>query len=221
MAQIIPKITIRSVNFGMLLLSAVVMILAVRLTVASDLDSLIAAAEQGDGAAQFNLGNMYADGRGVPQNDAEAVRWYRMAAEQGVARAQFNLGYMYAEGHGVPKNDAEAVRWYRMAAEQGVARAQFNLGIRYADGRSVPQNDAEAVRWYRMAAEQGFARVGAVQSGCRVCRRSRRSQKRCRGGAMVSHGRRAGICRGAAQSGLHVWHRRRHSQRLRTGLCLV
>ena len=56
MARINPKITIRSVYFGMLLLSAAVMILAVRLTIASELDSLKAAAEQGDAAAQFNLG---------------------------------------------------------------------------------------------------------------------------------------------------------------------
>ena len=56
MAQINPKITIRSVYFGMLLLSAVVMISAVRLTVASELDSLKVAAEQGDADAQFNLG---------------------------------------------------------------------------------------------------------------------------------------------------------------------
>ena len=74
MTQIIPKITIRSVYFGMLLLSAVVMILTVRLTVASDLDSLEAAAEQGDVEAQFDLGYMYSSGEGVPQNDAEAVR---------------------------------------------------------------------------------------------------------------------------------------------------
>ena len=40
-------------------------------------------AEQGDAVAQFNLGVSYANGDGVPENDAEAVRWYRMAAEQG------------------------------------------------------------------------------------------------------------------------------------------
>ena len=56
MAQINFKITIRPVYFGMLLLSAAVMILTVRLTVASELDSLKAAAEQGDATAQFNLG---------------------------------------------------------------------------------------------------------------------------------------------------------------------
>ena len=39
------------------------------------------AAEQGHADAQFNLGNMYANGEGVPEDDAEAARWYRMAAE--------------------------------------------------------------------------------------------------------------------------------------------
>ena len=83
MAQINPKITIRSVYLGMLLLSAVVMISAVRLTVASELDSLKTAAEQGDTTAQFNLGGMYLIGESVPKNDTEAARWFRMAAEQG------------------------------------------------------------------------------------------------------------------------------------------
>ena len=117
------------------------------------------AAEQGEAIAQSNLGVMYATGRGVPQDDAEAVRWYRLAAEQGDAIAQLNLGVMYATGRGVPQDDAEAVRWYRLAAEQGDARAQLNLGFMYATGRGVPQDDAEAVRWYRLAAEQGEARA--------------------------------------------------------------
>ena len=85
-------------------------------------------AEQGDAIAQSILGFMYANGEGVPEDDAEAVRWFRMAAEQGDATAQSNLGFMYANGEGVPENDAEAVRWYRMAAEQGDVLAQYNLG---------------------------------------------------------------------------------------------
>ncbi|MDP6734372.1 MAG: ATP-binding cassette domain-containing protein [Gammaproteobacteria bacterium] len=114
-------------------------------------------AEQGDAIAQFTLGNMYDSGRGVPENDAEAVRWYRLAAEQGGAAAQSNLGFMYENGEGVPENDAEAVKWYRLAAEQGDPFAQFNLGNMYANGNGVPENDAEAVKWYRLVAEQGYA----------------------------------------------------------------
>ena len=45
---------------------------------------------------------MYANGEGVPEDDAEAVRWYRLAAEQGLASAQLNLRFMYANGEGVP-----------------------------------------------------------------------------------------------------------------------
>ena len=40
-------------------------------------------AEEGHAAAQFNLGWMYEDSLGVPQDDKEAVRGYRLAAEQG------------------------------------------------------------------------------------------------------------------------------------------
>ena len=71
---------------------------------------------------------MYANGEGVPQDDQEAVRWYRLAADQGLAQAQYNLGVMYANGEGVPQDDQEAVRWYRLAADQGLAQAQLNLG---------------------------------------------------------------------------------------------
>jgi len=112
-------------------------------------------AEEGDAGAQFNLALMYDDGRGVPQDDAEAVKWYRLAAEQGNARAQYNLGVMYANGEGVPQDYAEAVEWYRMAAEQGHTRAQFNLALKYYKGEGVPQYYAEAAKWFRLAAEQG------------------------------------------------------------------
>ena len=43
---------------------------------------------------------MYANGEGVVEDDAEAVRWYRLAADQGVAIAQHNLGLMYGRGCG-------------------------------------------------------------------------------------------------------------------------
>jgi len=56
-----------------------------------EIDALRARAEQGDAPAQFALGVMYAEGRGVPQDDAEAVRWYGLAAEQGHARTGIRL----------------------------------------------------------------------------------------------------------------------------------
>ena len=53
-----------------------------------EIDALRARAEQGDAAAQNSLGVMYDQGRGVPQDDVEAVRWYRRAAAQGLASAK-------------------------------------------------------------------------------------------------------------------------------------
>ena len=72
-------------------------------------------AEQGDPEAQYNLGDMYINGEGVPEDQAEAAHWFRLAAEQGHAEAQFDLGVMYSQGRGVPQDVVEAVRWLRLA----------------------------------------------------------------------------------------------------------
>ena len=120
-------------------------------------DETMAAAKQGEAYAQFNLGIMYEYGDGVPENDAEAVKWYRKAADQGYADAQYNLGLMYNDGEGVPENDAEAVKWYRKAADQGYADAQSNLGVMYYGGDGVPENNIRAYVWLSMAKAQGNA----------------------------------------------------------------
>ena len=86
-------------------------------------------AEQGDVSAQYFLGVMYTYGRGVPQNDAEAVKWYRKAAEQGFAQAQYNLGVMYYFGEGVSVNSIKAYMWWSLAMEQGNELATENLNI--------------------------------------------------------------------------------------------
>ena len=131
-------------------------VLASNAFAAPDFDETKAAAEQGDAVAQNNLGFMYDKGEGVPENDAEAVKWYRKAADHGYAKAQFNLGVMYDNGNGVPENDAEAVKWYRKAADHGDAEAQYNLGVMYYNGDGVPENDVRAYVWLSMAKTQGY-----------------------------------------------------------------
>ena len=124
---------------------------------APDVAGLRSLATEGDAAAQFDLGDRYFTGEGVPQDDGEALRWFRLAAAQGHARAQASLGFMYATGEGVPQDDGEAARWYRLAADQGYAAAQFSLGVKHFSGEGVPQDDGEALRWFRLAAAQGHA----------------------------------------------------------------
>jgi TPR repeat protein len=113
-------------------------------------------AEQGSANAQFNLGFMYENGQGVPQDDAAAMSWYRKAAEQGFAMAQLGLGVMYVDGRGgVPQDYDTAVSWYRKAAEQGNALGQLGLGLMYASGRGVPQDYVTAHMWLNLAAGSG------------------------------------------------------------------
>ena len=109
-------------------------------------------AEQGAANAQNDLGVMYYNGEGVPQDYVEAVRWYRLAADQGFAVAQLNLGVMYDRGRGVPQDYVEAVRWYRLAVDQGFAAAQYNLGFMYDRGRGVTLDYVEALKWVNLAA---------------------------------------------------------------------
>ncbi len=108
-------------------------------------------AQAGDPAAQYRLGVMYAEGKGVAPNDAEAALWFERAAEQGEPMAQYNLGASYAEGTGVRKDMAAAAKWFRRAADQGVSLAQLNLGLLYANGAGVPLDNVEALKWIDLA----------------------------------------------------------------------
>ena len=83
-------------------------------------------AEQGDVDAQFHVGFMYNVGEGVPQDQKEAAKWYRLAAKQNDAWAQNNLGVLYVEGEGVPKNYRMARKWFAAAAQHD-ADALSNL----------------------------------------------------------------------------------------------
>ena len=77
------------------------------------------AAERGDSDAQNNLGASYANGNGVPQNYALAVKWYGKSAKQNNSMAQKNLGVCYFNGQGVPQDFVEAYKWYAVAAANG------------------------------------------------------------------------------------------------------
>ena len=79
-------------------------------------ESVLALTSQGlPGQAEILLGYRNATGGGVLKDDAEAVRWYRMAAEQGEALGQVLLGRMYATGQGVPEDSVLAHMWLNIA----------------------------------------------------------------------------------------------------------
>jgi len=97
---------------------------------------------------QFNLGRIYgkatgtyAKARAAPQDDVEAVKWYRRSAEQGYRPAQFNLAEIYAEGsRDVPRDDVLAYFWMSLAASGGDQAAAQRLE-RYAAQMTAAQID--------------------------------------------------------------------------------
>ena len=65
---------------------------------AVSVEALQQRAAQGEAEAQLQLGLLYARGKGLPQDYAEALKWFRLAAAQGNAEAQFSLWVLYAKG---------------------------------------------------------------------------------------------------------------------------
>ncbi len=119
-------------------------------------------AEAGEIEAQFGLGLLYEQGRGVLRDIEAAASWYARAAEQGSMRAQTQLGGMYARGDGVPEDWSQAIAWWRRAEAQGSMRAMFHLGLAYQYGSGVERDMERAIQWYGQAAALGF-RLAARQ----------------------------------------------------------
>jgi len=81
-------------------------------------------AQAGDAQAQVGLGHLYSTGSGVPRDEAEAARWYRLAADQGHPIAQYNLAIAYLKGLGVEADPVEAMMWVSLSASEGLPQAR-------------------------------------------------------------------------------------------------
>ncbi len=108
-------------------------------------------ADAGDPLAQYRLGTLYAEGRGVPQSDEKAFALFLRAAEKGDAHAQYDVGASYMGGLGVKPSEVDGAKWFERAANQGMPYAQFNLGLLYASGKGVTQDAVEALKWLDVA----------------------------------------------------------------------
>ena len=102
--------------------------------------------------AQYEVGLMYANGVGAPQDLKQAIHWVRMSAERGYVPAQYLLATRYASGVAIEKSETQAFHWFQRAAAQGHPKAHFRLGRLHA----VPQPEA-AFSSYLKAAELGLA----------------------------------------------------------------
>jgi putative methionine-R-sulfoxide reductase with GAF domain len=96
-------------------------------TQATTLDDLRKRAELGDAYAQWMLGTRFHNGEGVPQDDAQAMRWFVRAAEQGYIDAQATSGAYYWAGRGVHKDLSKAYFWSTVALNQGDSSMESRL----------------------------------------------------------------------------------------------
>ena len=111
-------------------------------------------AEQGDAKAQHNLGGMYENGIGVPQDFKEAVRFYWLSAEQGYANSQSMLGFLYENGKGVPQDFIYAHMWWNIAASNGIESARKML--KRIEKKITPSDISEAQRLARECVKKNY-----------------------------------------------------------------
>jgi TPR repeat protein len=125
------------------------------------------AADVSNANGECNLGWCYANGSGVPKDEAKAFNWFRKAAEKGLGRAQGFVGLYYVRGIGVKTDPPEGVLWLGKAAEQNDREAQHNLANCYAYGIGVPTDLVEACKWEILSARHHYT---LAQEGLRRIR---------------------------------------------------
>ncbi|ETD24250.1 tetratricopeptide repeat protein [Helicobacter macacae] len=67
----------------------------------------------------YNLGLMYANGKGVRQDYAKAAELYKKACDMKNANACYNIGVSYAKGQGVRQNSSTAKQYFGKACDLG------------------------------------------------------------------------------------------------------
>lgn len=110
-------------------------------------------AEKGDADAEFNLGQAYRLGRGVPTNLAAAKTWFERAANQGHLDAETTLGLLQFQNN----EQADGLKWLKKAAERGEPRALLVYGTALVNGDSVTQDPVLGYAYVSRAAAQGLA----------------------------------------------------------------
>ena len=113
------------------------------------------AADSGIATAAYNLGTLYYNGQGFPQDYGTARHWFELAATRNDPYAQFQLGTMAGDGKGLDADPKVEMMWYRKAADQGLAAAQYDLAVMYHNAEGVDQDDVTAYAWLLLAERGG------------------------------------------------------------------
>jgi uncharacterized protein len=113
------------------------------------------AADKDDPKSMTLLGELYANGLGVPQDDKKAAEWYKLAAARGDANAMFALAMFRMQGRAGPRDRVESAKWLAAAAKLGHPVAAYDLALLYMEGELFPQDFGRAAELLRVAAQAG------------------------------------------------------------------
>jgi TPR repeat protein len=113
------------------------------------------AAASGNADAAEQIGLLYLNGQGVPQDDDQAQTWFLKAAKEGSGDADVELGLLALNGHGGKGDAVQAMDWFRRGAAAGAANGEEQIAFLYLRGQGVKQDDGQAISWFRKAAADG------------------------------------------------------------------
>ncbi|MGQ3892406.1 tetratricopeptide repeat protein [Legionella sp. CNM-4043-24] len=122
---------------------------------ASAMQNYQRAAETGDAIAQYNLGLIYENGKGVPVDNKKAMILFEKSAQQGHARSMTQLAGLYFKGQDGKRDDQQALYWYKKAASLGESGALYQLGLFSETGVIIPLNFPDALSFYQQSADHG------------------------------------------------------------------
>lgn len=126
-------------------------------------------AKAGDAGAQYQLGVLYYNGKGVAENEKKAVDLLTRSAQQGNVIAMYQLGNAFTFGNDTPRlvadADIEAATWYYKAAKLDNADAQYSLGLLFMAGKGLVKSEKEATYWMQQAAKNGHKDAKAYLAG--------------------------------------------------------
>jgi hypothetical protein len=115
------------------------------------------AADKNDMKSMTLLGELYANGWGVPQDDRKAADWYKLAADRGDPNAMFALAIFRLTGRAGPRDREASAKLLASAAKLGHATAAYDLALLYMEGQLFPQDFGRAAELLRVAAQAGNA----------------------------------------------------------------
>ncbi|WP_198263125.1 tetratricopeptide repeat protein [sulfur-oxidizing endosymbiont of Gigantopelta aegis] len=113
-------------------------------------------AEQGNPVAQYSIGLLYEQGKGVKKDARLALKYFESAVAQNLPAAQYYLGMKYYAGLDIKRDVVKARQLLKKSAQNDYLQAQFQLASLYNKGIGGAQDARLATHWFSQAAESGY-----------------------------------------------------------------